>query len=204
MCQFECFESLLTLWSGTNEDGAVFRGWCGKSSPYHPQGDGQVEKGGSLQLSETMLHAPCSPLKVHQGNFLQRMEWLEGPVPSVSVSPWTYEDHEISGNQSLELQAADTCQPEVSRVNNESIHEPGLTPMRLRHEQRELLWLQDYVRTVSVYPTWPFNCVGTVTCLPLMIVVLTLLTLEEVVYHAAWAQVLVWTFFRAWESCFIK
>lgn len=85
----------------------------------------------------------------------------------------------------MELQAADTCQLEVSRVNNESTHEPGLTPMRLSHEQRELLWFEDYVRTVAVYPTWPFNCVGTVTCLPLMIVVLTLLTLGEVVYHAA-------------------
>ena len=49
-------------------------------------------------------------------------------------------------------------QPDVSSVNDEMIQ----VPVRPRRERREPLWLQDYVRTVVVYPSWPFTLVGTV------------------------------------------
>ena len=50
ICRFGCFESLLSD-QGANVDGAVFQGLCDlieaaktRTTPYHPQGDGQVER----------------------------------------------------------------------------------------------------------------------------------------------------------------
>ena len=50
ICRFECFESLHSD-QGANVDGAVFQGLCDlieaaktRTTPYHPQGDGQVER----------------------------------------------------------------------------------------------------------------------------------------------------------------
>ena len=50
ICRFGCFESLHSD-QGANVDGAVFQGLCDligaaktRTTPYHPQGDGQVER----------------------------------------------------------------------------------------------------------------------------------------------------------------
>ena len=41
-------------------------------------------------------------------------------------------------------------------------NEPSQVPVRPRRERKEPPWLRDYVRTVVVYPTWPFTLVGTI------------------------------------------
>ena len=50
ICRFGCFEGLHSD-QGANVDGAVFKGLCDlidvaktRPTPYHPQGDGQVER----------------------------------------------------------------------------------------------------------------------------------------------------------------
>ena len=50
ICRFGCFESLQSD-QGANVDEAVFNGLCDlidaaktRTTPYHPQGDGQVER----------------------------------------------------------------------------------------------------------------------------------------------------------------
>ena len=50
ICRFGCFEGLHSD-QGANVDGAVFKGLCDlidaaktRTTPYHPQGDGQVER----------------------------------------------------------------------------------------------------------------------------------------------------------------
>ena len=55
-------------------------------------------------------------------------------------------------------------QSEASLVNDVPRREACFTPMKPRRERREPVWLQDYVRTVVGYPTWPLNFVGTFAC----------------------------------------
>ena len=90
------------------------------------------------------------------------LEWLEDPVVPASEAHQTPQVQEVSGTLGPDSQPADIpFHPELSSVDNEAI--PSQTPVRPRRERREPLWLQDYVRTVVVYTTWPFNLVGTVT-----------------------------------------
>ena len=53
-------------------------------------------------------------------------------------------------------------QPEVPSVNNDPFNELSQVPVRPTRNRREPSWLQDYVRTVAVYPALPFTLVGTV------------------------------------------
>lgn len=88
-----------------------------------------------------------------------KLEWLEDPVVL------TTEDHVMprvqgaSATLDLDAQSLEVpYSPEVPSVNNES----SQIPVRPRRERREPSWLWDYVRTVVVYPTWPFTLVGTI------------------------------------------
>ena len=93
------------------------------------------------------------------------MEWLENPVATVTEVSRPSKEHESSSTLSTSPPTADVpCQSEASLVNDVPHCEARFTPMRPRHERREPVWLQDYVRTVVVYPTWPLNFVGTCAC----------------------------------------
>ena len=91
------------------------------------------------------------------------LEWLENPVVLATEGHETPQVQEASGTLSPDAQPADVpYQLEVPSVNNESFNELSQSPVRPRRERREPLWLQDYVRTVVVYPALPFTLVGTV------------------------------------------
>ena len=91
------------------------------------------------------------------------LEWLENPVIPATDGHETPQVQEVSGTLNPDAQPADVpYQLEVPSVNNESFSELSHTPVRPTHERREPLWLQDYVRTVAVYPALPFTLVGTV------------------------------------------
>ena len=93
------------------------------------------------------------------------LEWLENPAATVTEVAHTPQEHESSSTLGTSPQTAEVpCQSGVSLVNNEQGHEACPVPMRPRRERREPVWLQDYVRTVVVYPTWPLNFVGTFAC----------------------------------------
>ena len=89
------------------------------------------------------------------------MEWLENPAATVTEVSRPTQEPESSSTLGTSPQTAEVlCQSEASLVNNEQDHEACSIPMRTRRERREPVWLQDYVRTVVVYPTWPLNFVG--------------------------------------------
>ena len=91
------------------------------------------------------------------------LEWLENPVVPATEGHETPQVQEASGTLSPDAQPADVpYQLEVPSVNNESFNELSQCPVRPRRERREPLWLQDYVRTVVVYPALPFTVVETV------------------------------------------
>ena len=91
------------------------------------------------------------------------LEWLENPVVPATEGHETPQVQEVGGTLSPDAQPADVpYQVEVPSVNNESFNELSQSPVRPRRERREPLWLQDYVRTVVVYPALPFTLVRTV------------------------------------------
>ena len=93
------------------------------------------------------------------------LEWLENPAATVTEVSHTPQEHESSSTLGTSPQTAEVpCHSEASLVNNEQGHEACPVPMRPRRERREPVWLQDYVRTVVVYPTWALNFVGTFAC----------------------------------------
>ena len=82
------------------------------------------------------------------------LEWLENPVVLFREGHQTLRG--ASATLGPDAQPPEVpYQPEVPSENNESIQ----IPVRRR---REPSWLQDYVRAVVVYPTWPFTLVGTI------------------------------------------
>ena len=90
------------------------------------------------------------------------LEWLENPAATVTEVSCPPQEHESSSTLDTSPQTAEVpCQSEASLVNNELHRKACSIPMRPRRERREPVWLQDYVRTVVVYPTWPLNFVGT-------------------------------------------
>ena len=93
------------------------------------------------------------------------MEWLENPVTTFMEGSRPSQEHDSSSTLSTSPQTVEVpCQSEASLVNDVPRREACFTPMRPRRERREPVWLQDYVRTVVVYPTWPLNFVGTFAC----------------------------------------
>ena len=72
ICRFGCFESLHSD-QGANVDGAVFKGLCNltdaaktRTTPYHPQGDGQVER-----LNKSLVKILCKLISDH------RRDWAD-------------------------------------------------------------------------------------------------------------------------------
>ena len=87
------------------------------------------------------------------------LEWLEDPVVLTTEGHVTPRVQGASATLDPDAQSSEVpAPPEVPSVNNE----PSQIPVRPRRERREPLWLRDYVRTVVVYPTWPFTLVGTI------------------------------------------
>ena len=93
------------------------------------------------------------------------LEWLENPVTTFTEGSRPSQEHDSSSTLSTSPQTVEVpCQSEASLVNDVPRREACFTPMRPRCERREPVWLQDYVRTVVVYPTWPLYFVGTFAC----------------------------------------
>ena len=93
------------------------------------------------------------------------MEWLENPAATGTELSHSSQEREESGALSTSPPSADVpSQTESSLASDESSRELFHTPARPRREGREPVWLRDYVRTVAVYPTWPFNYVRTLAC----------------------------------------
>ena len=93
------------------------------------------------------------------------MEWLENPAATGTELSHPSQEREESGALSTSPPPADLpSQPESSLVSDESSRELCHTQSRPRREGREHVWLRDYVRTVAVYPTWPFYYVRTLAC----------------------------------------
>ena len=72
ICRFGCFESLHSD-QEANVDGAVFKGLCDlidaaktRTTPYHPQGDGQVER-----LNKSLVKILCKLISDH------RRDWAD-------------------------------------------------------------------------------------------------------------------------------
>ena len=87
------------------------------------------------------------------------LEWLEDPVVLTTEGHVTPRVQGASATLDPDAQSSEVPDPpEVPSVNNE----PSQIPVRPRRERREPSWLRDYVRTVVVYPTWPFTLVGTI------------------------------------------
>ena len=82
------------------------------------------------------------------------MEWLENPAATVTEVSHPTQEHESTSTLGTFPQTAEVpCQSEAFPVNNERDHEAWSIPISPRCERREPVWLQDYVRTVVVYPT---------------------------------------------------
>ena len=120
------------------------------------------EEGGPFQLPETVFYTTRGPHFQRSGsNQAQggaddtggvKLEWLENPVVLATDGRETPQVQDASGTLGSVAQPADAPdQPDVFSVNDEM----SQVPVRP-------LWLQDYVRTVVVYPSWPFTLVGTV------------------------------------------
>ena len=87
------------------------------------------------------------------------LEWLEDPVVLTKEAHVTLRVQGASATLDPDAQSPEVpYTPEVPSVNNES----SQIPVRPRRERREPSWLRDYVRTVVVYPTWPFTLVATI------------------------------------------
>ena len=90
ICRFGCFESLHSD-QGANVDGAVFKGLCDlidaaktRTTPYHPQGDGQVER-----LNKSLVKILCKLISDH------RRDWADF-VPK-AVLAYNTSVHESTG-----------------------------------------------------------------------------------------------------------
>ena len=90
ICRFGCFESLHSD-QGANADGAVFMGLCDlidaaktRTTPYHPQGDGQVER-----LNKSLVKILCKLISDH------RRDWAD-LVPK-AVLAYNTSVHESTG-----------------------------------------------------------------------------------------------------------
>ena len=90
ICRFGCFESLHSD-QGANVDGAVFKGLCDlidaaktRTTPYHPQGDGQVER-----LKKSLVKILCKLISDH------RRDWADF-VPK-AVLAYNTSVHESTG-----------------------------------------------------------------------------------------------------------
>ena len=87
------------------------------------------------------------------------LEWLENPVVLSTEGHQTPQVQGRSATLGPDAQFPEVpYQPEVPSENNES----SQIPFRPRRERREPSLLQDYARTVAVYPTWPLTLVGTI------------------------------------------
>ena len=90
ICRFGCFEGLHSD-QGANVDGAVFKGLCDlvdaaktRTTPYHPQGDGQVER-----LNKSLVKILCKLISDH------RRDWADF-VPK-AVLAYNTSVHESTG-----------------------------------------------------------------------------------------------------------
>ena len=90
ICRFACFESLHSD-QGANVDGAVFKGLCylidaakTRTTPYHPQGDGQVER-----LNKSLVKILCKLISDH------RRDWADF-VPKAALA-YNTSVHESTG-----------------------------------------------------------------------------------------------------------
>ena len=93
------------------------------------------------------------------------LEWLEYPAATFTEVSRSPQEHESSSTLDTSPQLAEEpCQSEASRGNNEQDHEAYSFPMSPGRKRREPVWLQDYVRTAVVFPTWPLNILGTFAC----------------------------------------
>ena len=90
ICRFGCFESLHSD-QGANVDGAVVKGLCDlideaktRTTPYHPQGGGQVER-----LNKSLLKILCKLISDH------RRDWAD--IVSKAVLAYNTSVHESTG-----------------------------------------------------------------------------------------------------------
>ena len=90
MCRFGCFEGLHSG-RGAHVDGAVFKGLCDlidaaktRTAPYHPQGDGQVER-----LNKSLMKILSKLISDH------RRDWAD--FVTKAVLAYSTSVHELTG-----------------------------------------------------------------------------------------------------------